>query len=190
MRAVLLLLATLFATLFASAGLAQTGDVAWDPAPLDTHAGVLTAQAGTTGDAPDPCRPAQLQVVQGDDVHQFAVEVVDTPQTRARGLMFRPSLAPNAGMLFVYERPQPVAFWMRNTLISLDLLFAGPDGRIGRIHANAVPLDETSIPGGDGIQFVLEIPGGRAAELGIAPGARMRHPAITDEPCAATLTTG
>ena len=86
--------------------------------------------------------------------------------------MFRRSLAPNHGMIFPYEPPQDVAFWMKNTLISLDMVFIRPDGRIGRI-TTAKALDETPVPGGGTTAAVLEIRGGRAKELGIKPGDRV-----------------
>jgi uncharacterized protein len=109
---------------------------------------------------------------------RFTVEVADTGASRAQGLMNRPSMPRGAGMLFVYDEPGTVAFWMRNTLIPLDMIFADETGVVRRVHENAVPLDETPIPGGDGIQFVLEINGGLSSQLGIAPGTEMRHPAI------------
>lgn len=117
---------------------------------------------------------------------RFAVELADTPRERSRGLMHRESLPRGAGMLFVYDRPQSVSFWMRNTLIPLDIIFLDGTGTVARVHENAVPLDETSIPGGSDIQFVLEINGGLAAQFGIAPGTELRHPAIGDDaawPC-------
>jgi uncharacterized membrane protein (UPF0127 family) len=83
--------------------------------------------------------------------------------------MFVRSLEPDRGMIFPYDPPQDVAFWMRNTLIPLDILFIRSDGRIARI-TNAKPLDETPLPGGEPIAAVLELRGGRAAELGIKPG--------------------
>ncbi len=109
---------------------------------------------------------------------RFTVEIADTPASRARGLMHRARLASGAGMLFVFERPGRVAFWMKNTLIPLDMIFADPAGRVTRVHAMAVPHDETPIDGGDGVLFVLEINGGLAARLGIVAGAELRHPAI------------
>lgn len=109
---------------------------------------------------------------------RFTVEVADTPAARAQGLMFREHLPSGAGMLFVFERPGRVAFWMRNTLIPLDMIFADPAGRVTRVHAMARPRDETPIDGGEGVQFVLEINGGLAARLGLAEGWEMRHPAI------------
>ena len=79
-------------------------------------------------------------------------------------------------MLFVYPRPQFAAFWMKNTLIPLDMLFIDERGRAKAIHSNAIPGDETLIPGGNGVLAVLEINGGLAKALGIGVGAEMRHP--------------
>ena len=109
---------------------------------------------------------------------RFRVELADTPEERGKGLMFRDSMSSGAGRLFVFESPREVAFWMKNTLIPLDMIFASPEGRVARIHENAVPHDETLIPGGDGIQYVLEINGGLARRLGIGEGAELRHPAM------------
>ena len=116
----------------------------------------------------------------------FTVAVADDAAERAQGLMFVEELPLLGGMLFVYERPQAVSFWMKNTLIPLDMIFAAPDGTIERVHANAIPGDLTSIPGGDGIQFVLEINGGVAARLGISEGDLMQHPSFGEDailPC-------
>ena len=87
-------------------------------------------------------------------------------------------MARSAGMLFVYDSPQRVAFWMRNTLIPLDMIFIDATGTVARIHENAVPLDETAIPGGDAIQYVLEINAGLSSRLGIDAGTVLRHPAF------------
>jgi uncharacterized membrane protein (UPF0127 family) len=111
---------------------------------------------------------------------RFHIEVADDPAERAQGLMSRKKMARSAGMLFVYERPQRTAFWMKNTLIPLDMIFINEQGVVTRVHENAIPLDETTIPGGDDIQFVLEINGGLAGRMGIAPGTELRHPAIGD----------
>lgn len=110
--------------------------------------------------------------------HRFNVEVVDTPETRARGLMFRASLAPDAGMLFDFKEERPVSFWMRNTFIPLDMVFIRKDGTVANVHANARPHDTTSIPSAGPVTFVLEIAGGRAAEIGLRAGDRVEHPAI------------
>ncbi len=113
----------------------------------------------------------------GGEAH-FSVEVADDASERAKGLMFREALPSGAGMLFAYDHPQTVAFWMKNTLLPLDMLFVGADGRVKHIARNAVPFDETPIPGGDGIMFVVEINGGLAARLGLNEGAVMRHPLV------------
>ena len=94
--------------------------------------------------------------------------------------MHRTEMAQSAGMLFVYPRPSRVSFWMRNTLIPLDMLFIDPQGRVTRIHHNAVPLDETPIPGGDGVLAVLEINGGLARRLQITQGSEVRHPSFAN----------
>ena len=120
---------------------------------------------------------------------RFRVAIADTPQERAQGLMHVPEMPRMAGMLFVYEHPQSVSFWMENTLIPLDMIFADETGVVRRIHENAVPLDRTPIPGGADIQYVLEINGGMAATLGLSEGDEMRHPSIGQDtaawPCAA-----
>jgi uncharacterized protein len=117
--------------------------------------------------------------VQGDwGVARFRVTVADDPAERAQGLMFVESMPTMSGMLFVYEAPSRASFWMENTLIPLDMIFADATGRIVTVHPDAVPLDRTAIPGGDAIQYVLEINGGLAARLGIVPGDLMQHPSI------------
>lgn len=117
-----------------------------------------------------------LTVVSANGEHTFTVEVVDTNATRQKGLMFRQSLAPDAGMLFDFKENHGVSFWMMNTFIPLDMLFIRADGTIANIHVNARPHDRTSIPSDGPVQFVLEIPGGRSEELGIKAGDTVRHP--------------
>ncbi len=114
-----------------------------------------------------------LEVITHHGVRRFRVEVAETEASRERGLMYRKSLAPDRGMLFDFKTPQPVAFWMKNTLIPLDMLFIAPDGRIIAIARNAVPYSDTPIPSGGDVLGVLEIRGGRAAEIGIEPGDRV-----------------
>jgi len=108
----------------------------------------------------------------------FTVEVADDNQERAKGLMFVEAMPTLAGMLFVYDRPQSVSFWMKNTLIPLDMLFVAPDGEVLKIHEKAVPGDLTPIPGGDGVQMVLEINGGLSRRLGIVAGDVLQHPSF------------
>ncbi|MEO7635623.1 MAG: DUF192 domain-containing protein [Sphingomicrobium sp.] len=105
---------------------------------------------------------------------RFTVEVAATYEQQATGMMFRRSVAPDRGMIFPYDPPAAVAFWMKNTLIPLDLIFIRADGTIARIAANAVPLSLELVPAGEPVAAVLEIAGGRAAELGIREGDRVR----------------
>lgn len=130
------------------------------------------------GAAVAACAPDAVEIRGPSGQQRFAVEVADDGAERAQGLMFRESMPMSAGMLFVYDAPQRAAFWMKNTLIPLDMIFADETGRIRRVHAQAVPGDTTPIEGGEGIRFVLEINGGLAARMGIVEGAELRHPAI------------
>ncbi|AJE47704.1 hypothetical protein SAMN05443573_101551 [Celeribacter indicus] len=140
--------------------------------------------------AQEACRPDEVVILDGGSgaaQARFSVEIADDAPERARGLMHRESLAQSHGMLFVYEAPQQVAFWMENTLIPLDMIFTDRTGRVTRVHDSAVPLDRTPIPGGDEVLAVLEINGGLAAALGIGPGDMLRHPVFGAEaaaPCA------
>ncbi len=109
---------------------------------------------------------------------RFTVDVAATAEQRARGLMFVENMPRSAGMLFVYPRPGPVSFWMKNTLIPLDMLFLDATGTVRRVHHRARPGDLTPIRGGRDILAVLEINGGLARAMGIGPGAQMRHPAF------------
>ena len=86
---------------------------------------------------------------------RFVIELADTVEERAQGLMYRESMARRSGMLFVYEHPQRAVFWMKNTLIPLDMIFVDATGTIQHIHKDAIPHDETPIPGGEGIFAVL-----------------------------------
>ncbi|MBD1206567.1 MAG: DUF192 domain-containing protein [Rhodobacteraceae bacterium] len=135
-------------------------------------AALLPAVAGAA------CAPETVEVRGPAGTARFTVEVADDGAERAQGLMFRESMPRSAGMLFVYEAPQRASFWMKNTLIPLDMIFADETGRVTRVHSNAVPHDTTPIDGGTDVRFVLEINGGLAARMGIAEGAELRHPAI------------
>jgi len=128
------------------------------------------AHAGCATDVLELRGPAGTQ--------RFSIEVADDEAERNQGLMFREKMPLSAGMLFVYEQPKHAFFWMKNTLIPLDVIFADATGRVMQVHANAVPLDETAIDGGEDVAFVLEINGGLAQQMGIAAGAEMRHPSI------------
>jgi uncharacterized protein len=116
-----------------------------------------------------------VEIVTSRGRARFQVEIAATRAEQARGLMFRKALAPDRGMLFTYKRPQPAAYWMKNTLIPLDIIYIQPDGRILSIVRNARPHDETPLPSGGLVLGVLEIAGGRAAQLGVLPGDRVLH---------------
>ncbi|MGR3496447.1 DUF192 domain-containing protein [Citreimonas sp.] len=113
---------------------------------------------------------------------RFGIDVVDTPEGRARGLMFVEEMPRSRGMLFVYPDEAPVSFWMRNTLIPLDIIYADGDGVVINVAAEAIPGDETPLPSGGPAQYVLEINGGLAEAMGIGPGTQMRHPVIGPTP--------
>ena len=113
-----------------------------------------------------------LTIRSATGIHHFTVQVAATPDQQERGLMFYKSLGPDQGMIFPYEPPQDISFWMKNTLIPLDIIFIRADGTIARI-TKAKALDETPLPSGEPVGAVLEIRGGRAAELGIKPGDRV-----------------
>lgn len=136
----------------------------------------LLALSSTAASA--ACRDDRVTVIGDWGQANFTVDVADDPTERGRGLMFVEQMPTMSGMLFVYQAPQRATFWMRNTLISLDMLFAGPDGTVQTVHENAVPLDETTINGGENVVFVLEINGGMAGRLGIEPGDVLQHPSI------------
>ena len=105
--------------------------------------------------------------------HRFTVEVASTAEQQAMGLMFRNNLAPDRGMIFPFDPPKVASFWMRNTLIPLDMIFVRTDGSIANIAANTVPYSEEPVASDGPVAAVLEIPGGRAAELGIKPGDKV-----------------
>lgn len=118
-------------------------------------------------------RTEPLQIATARGRYHFTVEMADTYETRETGLMCRPSVAPDSGMLFDFKTPQEVSFWMKNTITPLDMLFIARDGRIVSIARNAIPENETPIPSGGEVTGVLELRSGRAAEIGAAPGDRV-----------------
>ena len=130
------------------------------------------------GAAAAACQPGAVELRGDWGMARFTVEIADEPQERSLGLMNRPSMPASHGMLFIYPRPERVFFWMRNTLIPLDMIFLGADGVVKRVHHMAKPLDETTIDGGPEVLAVLEINGGLARDLGIAEGTQLRHPAL------------
>ncbi len=138
----------------------------------------MLALFGSAGLALAACVPGQASLRGDWGQARFSIEVADDASERATGLMHREFMATSHGMLFIYEAPTSVAFWMRNTLIPLDMVFIDPTGRVAKVHSNAIPLDETPIFGGDGILAVLEINGGLAETMGIGLGTVVQHPAF------------
>ena len=108
--------------------------------------------------------------------HAFQVEVARNDADRAQGLMYRRSMPADRGMLFDFGRVEPVAMWMQNTYLSLDMLFIRPDGVVARVAANTEPLSTRTIPSGEPVLSVLELNAGTAARLGIKAGDRVEHP--------------
>ena len=106
----------------------------------------------------------------------FKIEVARTAEEKSRGLMFRTSLEPGHGMLFPYDEPLEASMWMRNTYISLDMIFISSEGRIERIAERTEPLSDDIVSSGSMVTAVLEIGGGEAARLEIRPGDIVRHP--------------
>jgi len=134
--------------------------------------------------------PDPLVIVTGETRHAFTVELASTPDQAQRGLMWRESLSPDAGMLFVYEPARPASIWMENTQIPLDILYILEDGSIAKIIAYAQPHSRRSLPSDFVVAGILEIAGGRSIELGIRPGAIVHHELFNNvEELAASDTT-
>ena len=123
-----------------------------------------------------------LEVVTARGRTAFAVEIVDTDESRSRGLMFRRIMPEDRGMLFDFRREEPVWFWMKNTYLPLDMIFARADGTIVSIARDTTPLSEDLVPSKAPVRFVLEVNAGIAARLGLAPGDRLVHPRIRVTP--------
>lgn len=148
--------------------------------------------AGTVATVEVAIRPARaeapvavverLEVVTAAGRTTFEVEVVDTEATRAQGLMFRKEMAADHGMLFDFRREEPVWFWMKNTYLPLDMIFARADGTIVSIAEDTTPLSEAAIGSGGAVRFVLEVDAGTAARLKLRPGDRLVHPRMRAAP--------
>ena len=136
------------------------------------------APQGGGGTAVSERSPAGLEQVpltvhSRTGTHRFTVEVARTPEQQAQGLMHRQSLASDRGMLFPYDPPQNASFWMKNTLIPLDIIFIRENGTVARVAENTVPLSLEPIVSLEPVAAVLEIAGGRAAELSIQAGDKV-----------------
>jgi hypothetical protein len=131
----------------------------------------LLASVGARADEFSP-----LSIATASGVHTFQVEIAADEATREKGLMNRRYMPADRGMLFEFERSGPVAFWMKNTYIPLDMIFIARDGVVTKIAANTEPFSETPIPSGGPCVAVLELNGGVAAQIGLKVGDKVRHP--------------
>jgi len=143
-------------------------------APLASCRTEQSAQAAAKAESGLELIP--LEIRSGGQVHRFTVEVAKTEDEQARGLMYRQSLAPDRGMLFPFSPPRPASFWMKNTFIPLDMLFVRADGTIARIADNTVPQSLDQVGVSEPVLAVLELAGGRAAELGISDSDKVSWP--------------
>ena len=123
-----------------------------------------------------PVREIGIATAKG--VVKFKTEVASDPAEQQQGLMYRKSMAPDRGMIFIFPEPRPAGFWMHNTLIPLDLMFVDASGRIESIAANAKPLDDSLIPSRGDVKAVIEINGGLAQARGIKVGDKVRDPSL------------
>jgi len=112
--------------------------------------------------------------------HSFNIEIAKTPSEKILGLMYRRSLPADAGMLFLYDRPQQVTFWMRNTYIPLDMVFIGADGRVQRIESHTEPFSLAAISSDGEVEAVLELNAGTADAIGLKVGDKVDYPALLE----------
>lgn len=146
-------------------------------APLRALALLLLVIVGIGAAAAQEAAPLEpLEISGPKGRHSFSVEVMRDDESRSRGLMFRRSMPPDRGMLFDFKKVEPVAMWMKNTYLPLDMLFIRPDGSIVRVAADTEPLSTKVILSGEPVLAVLELNAGTAAKLGIKAGDRVGHP--------------
>ncbi len=136
----------------------------------------LCAFAGLTGIGVHAATIQPLEIVTKNGVHVFAVEMATTEEEKQTGLMYRKELPDGKGMLFDFSPEQQISMWMKNTFISLDMIFIRADGRILRIAENTEPQSTKIISSGGLAKGVLEVIAGTAQKYGIAPGDRVAHP--------------
>lgn len=136
--------------------------------------GAVTVPSSAKAEAPLAANSLQIRTAKA--TFTFTVEIADTDAKREEGLMFRTQMAPEHGMLFDFKREQPVYFWMKNTYLSLDMIFVRADGTILSIAENTTPLSEALVPSGGPVRFVFEVVAGTAKRLGITAGDRVVHP--------------
>jgi uncharacterized membrane protein (UPF0127 family) len=138
---------------------------------------ILTPGFAFAGDAVEFARGEVTITTQTGD-HIFNVEIARTPTQHARGLMFRESMSPDEGMLFVFDSPREIAMWMKNTLISLDMIFVNAAGKIIRVARDTTPMSEDTIPSGGPSKAVVELNAGTAARISVQAGDQVFLPTI------------
>ena len=124
------------------------------------------------------CTYEQIDIRTGAGVSTYSIEIADDAAERAQGLMFRETMPRDHGMYFVYPTGRPVAFWMKNTPLPLDIIYINERGIVCSIAADTTPFSEEALPSGCAAQTVLELNGGEAKAAGIRVGAPVRHPAV------------
>ena len=139
-------------------------------------AALAIAVASSAAPAPASAATDDLVIDTASGPHHFTVDVMRTRDELERGLMFRRQLGADRGMLFDFGSPQPVSMWMKNTYLSLDMVFIAADGRVVSVKTRAEPLSETVIPSGGDVLGVLEVNAGTAARIGLKPGDRVTDP--------------
>ncbi|MCB2065755.1 MAG: DUF192 domain-containing protein [Erythrobacter sp.] len=155
-------LATVCAALCAATLLAACSQQSANPAPeAETATATVHPESGL--------EVIPVTVTSSNGEHVFAAEVAATDREQAMGLMFRTAMGADEGMIFPYDPPEPLSFWMRNTVLPLDIVFIGPDHRILNV-GEGIPYNEVSVHSSGPAIAVLELNGGRSAELGIGPG--------------------
>ena len=137
----------------------------------------LTLASGVPGELPE--ESATIVTANGGH-HDFRLYVARTPEHRRRGLMFVTRLAADQGMLFDFEVPRSVSMWMKNTPLSLDMLFVRADGRIANIATHTRPFSKKMIPSHGDVLAVIELPAGTTSRLGISDGDRVEHPIFAE----------
>lgn len=136
---------------------------------------VMAFQMVTLSSAQKAMRQDTLKLITASGAHTFTIEIAEKDEDKARGLMFRRTLAPDAGMLFPYEPPQEITMWMKNTYISLDMVFIRADGVVHRIATGTEPFSEKVIASEGTAAAVLEVIAGTAQRIGLKPGDRVEH---------------
>jgi len=160
----------------AAAALAA-GVMACSPATADAGRHKADALAVPTGAATvhpiSGLKVIPLAIATKTGRHEFRVELALSGEEQEKGLMFRTAMGADEGMIFPMDPPRMAAFWMKNTVIPLDIIFIGPNRRVLNVAANAVPYDLSPLPSAGPVSAVLELNGGRAAQLGLKPGDRV-----------------